>query len=386
MLRLRSLSVILACFAIVAAACGGSDSDDAADGTAADSQDTQVAGTTETVEPSSTEAAPTDTTTPTEAPDPTAAAPDSTVDGTEPPETDPAPVDTGTDTDSEDGVRTVVDGFGDEIEVPVDPQRIVVLNPGTILPTYLELGAPVVASNIPTDDFATAVLPAEDLASIESVGFPTPSLELVAAQDPDIIVFFAPGDADLVDELREIAPTVAAEFDLNDWRVSGRSAADAIGQADEFDALVAEYDQREAALADALGDRLDDEVSIVRALGDAVRMHTRFHFAGQVIDSIGMARTPEQQTDDPAVRNIQISLEEIDQVDGDILFMFGAGLDDAAIQSSLDEVQQSPLWNTLEVVQNDRVFIVDTLAWQQGGLRAAELILADVAAAYGVGG
>ncbi|MEL6893933.1 MAG: ABC transporter substrate-binding protein [Actinomycetota bacterium] len=346
---------------VAAAACGGASDD-------ADSASTDAAAaTTTSVENAQVES----TNPPVSAPAEPA------------PTTTAATVDTAAPAaDAESATRIITDAIG-EVEVPTNPQRIVVLDPGEILPTFLELGAPVVAANTPTEDFETTVVPADDLAALTSVGFPEANFELIAATQPDLIIsYFFEGDE--TSELREIAPVVEIERDLNDWRLSTRRAADAIGMADKYDAILAEHDARVESLADQLGERVNDEISIVRALGGFVRMHTRFHFAGQVIESIGFQQPATHQTEDPAERYIQISLEELGQIDGDSLFLFGRGLDDEAIAAAVEEVRSNPLYDTLEVAQADRVFVVDTLAWQQGGVRAADIIVDDIAAAYGV--
>lgn len=273
-------------------------------------------------------------------------------------------------------------------EVPADPQRIVVMDPGTILPTFVALGIPVVAAPLPDEPFPTALLSEDDLAGIASVGLPEVSFELVAAADPDLIIGFDVSMADAYDTLSQIAPTVGVEADLNDWRTTAERIAEAAGLDAEvaMAGALADYDDRVTALRASLGDAIDREVSIVRALGQNVRIHTRFHFAGQVLDEIGFPRPEAQRTDDPEIRQIQISLEELDLIDADVLFIFGAGrfgsLGGDEVDETVQEVLDHPLFPDLDVAASDAVVVVDPLGWQQGGLPAANLILDDIEAAF----
>lgn len=289
-------------------------------------------------------------------------------------------------TSEPDGTRTVDHALG-STEVPIEPERIVVLDPGTMLPTLLALDIEVAAAPLPEgeESLPTSLLSQDDIDAITSVGFPQLSLERVAAVEPDLIIGFDLALAESYDQLSAIAPTVAVELDLNDWRATAERVAAAIGAEEAMAAELAAYDERVEQLRTDLGSEIDTEVSIVRALGPTIRLHTRFHFAGQVIHDVGFPRPEAQQTDDPETRMIQVSLEELTEADGDILFVFGAGAQGSAgegIDASIEAIRSHPLYPTLNVAQNDRVVVVDPLGWQQGGLPAANLILDDLRTAF----
>ncbi|MEO1059616.1 MAG: hypothetical protein AAFY28_22155, partial [Actinomycetota bacterium] len=176
------------------------------------------------------------------------------------------------------------------------------------------------------------------------------------------------------------------ESDLNDWRGTAERIAESVDATADMTAQLEQYDARVADLQRQFADRLSDEVSVVRALGDQIRLHTRYHFAGQVLEDLGFARPSSQQTDDPSERFIQVSLEQLELADGDVVFVFGAGSLGSAGEGVDDSVQaiiDSPLYPTLRIANNGGITVVDPLAWQQGGLPAALLILDDVEAALG---
>ncbi|MEM9514155.1 MAG: iron-siderophore ABC transporter substrate-binding protein [Actinomycetota bacterium] len=363
--RWRRFGAVMAGVALVAVAgCSSSDDDGSAASTAAvDTTDTAAT----TVAPATTTPETTDAAETTAVPETTAGS-------------DPAPSVAPT-TDAPTS-RIVEHAFG-ETEVPANAERIVVTSGGTLLPTLLALGIPVVGAPFPDEPIPTVLVTEDDLVGVESVGFPDISLERVAALDPDLIIGFDDGLEETYDEFSQIAPTIAIESDLNDWRGTAERIAESVDASDEMAVQLDEYDARVADLQEQFADELSSEVSVVRALGDQIRLHTRYHFAGQILDDVGFARPASQQTDDPSERFIQVSLEQLELADGDIVFVFGAGSLGSAgegIDDSIQAIVDSPLYPTLRIANNGGITVVDPLAWQQGGLPAALLILDDIEA------
>ncbi|MFP4512124.1 MAG: ABC transporter substrate-binding protein [Acidimicrobiales bacterium] len=222
-------------------------------------------------------------------------------------------------------VRVVAHAKG-ETEAPADPQRVVALDGGTTLPTLLDLGVPVVGAAIPDDGVDTALFAPGELDGIEPIGFPEPNLEAVAAARPDLIVGLDTASVtDLYDELSQIAPTVVVSSAVEDWKAQATGLADAVGDGTAVVEDLAAYEADVRALAADLGDPATIEVSVIRALGDRVRIHTRFHFAGQVIDEVGLSRPVDQRTDDPATRQIELSPEQLSLADADAIYLYAAG-------------------------------------------------------------
>lgn len=165
-----------------------------------------------------------------------------------------------------------VDSHYGEIEVPVDPQRVVAVSYDT--PWQLKsVGiTPVGAQDYSnyTDQFTK-----EDLAfiaEVPSVGaFFELNLEAVAAAKPDLIV----GDALEIDDkiykqLSAIAPTVilSAEY-RGDWRTIGSGVADAVNRSAEFDKSASVYDARLAELKEQYASELADKNWAAISEGDS---------------------------------------------------------------------------------------------------------------------
>jgi iron complex transport system substrate-binding protein len=77
-----------------------------------------------------------------------------------------------------------------------------------------------------------------------------------------------------------------------------------------------------------------------------------------------------------------VSPEQLDQADADLVFVTTS---DDPSKTKQGEVQQTPVWQGLSAVKNNKVFTVPDETWMSGiGVQAADQMLADVAKAAGV--
>lgn len=170
--------------------------------------------------------------------------------------------DTG-DTSSADSTRTVATDYG-EVEVPTDPQRVVVLN--YALAGYLyNLDVPVTAT-VPEDadqsEGTFSEFWADEAEEDGTIFLPWSvdgyDLESILEQEPDLIIGggigFPLGQAEQVyDELTDIAPTVLVGRELQTWQDQfSFLAEDVFGQEDEYADLLTAYDDRVAEVKEAI--------------------------------------------------------------------------------------------------------------------------------------
>ncbi len=284
------------------------------------------------------------------------------------------------DAAAEDEATHTVETVNGPVEVPEDPERVVVLDTGE-LDTALTLGITPVGSvhALAENDFLS-YLPAEDQEGIEDVGaIAAPNLERIHELDPDVIIGNMSRDADRYDELSEIAPTVMAETTGVTWRENFLLHADALGRADEAERIVADYEERVGDLTEALGGAeaaADLEVSILRFVDGAdTRLYGPASFIGTILEEVGVGRPAilDEAQDGFAV---EISSEQVDLADGDVVFYSSYGSTEG---SGEDAAVGGPLWDTLRAVEEDRAFRVDDDLWFLGiGYSAAEQILTEL--------
>ncbi|MGF1482159.1 MAG: AMIN domain-containing protein [Cyanophyceae cyanobacterium] len=125
------------------------------------------------------------------------------------------------------------------------------------------------------------------------------------------------------------------------------------------------------------GDRLHEtKVSVVRFYADG---HLEFRdsssFPGSVLEDVGLPRPEvQQQGNNLDVTYQSVSLERLDLLDGDVIFVAL----DAGANEPFTKFRQDPLWQKLEAVQNESALTVDSGYWIFGNVLAANAILDDL--------
>jgi iron complex transport system substrate-binding protein len=270
------------------------------------------------------------------------------------------------------GGRTVTHLLG-TTEVPADPQRVVTLEAESLDPVLAlgvtPVGTGTFADRIPIPAYLNAP------EGITDVGAGEPDLERVALLEPDLIIGMNWAVEPVQSELNQIAPTVALDGTATNWKANLQIVAAALGRQAEADAAMAVYEARTQELAAALGDRLPTtEVSVVRFRQDQVLAYVKSSFSGGIIEDVGLPR-PQAQDVAGDFTFVEMSAEQIPQMDGDVMFVFTLG---EAGQAQYEAFTSNPLWGRLQVVQDGRVHEVSLEYWNGPNLLAANALLDDL--------
>lgn len=277
----------------------------------------------------------------------------------------------------ESGFRTVTDVYGD-VQVPVNPQRVIVLD-GPQLDACLAVGVTPVGA---VTGFAGEPFPVylgDATEGIENVGtISEPNLEHIITLEPDLILGSNLRNEDIHGTLTEIAPTIFSEAVSDDWRGNFRLFTNALNKEAEAEEVASAYDQRlEEFRADTEAERGDWVISVVRFLADHVRLYNDTSFVGTILADADLTR-PESQTGPDPDRGIFriISQEQIQLAEGTHMFTCSYG-DVGDTQAA--EYVNSPLWESLTPVQNDTVYWVDDDFWMVAiGYLAANKVVDDL--------
>ena len=270
----------------------------------------------------------------------------------------------------EDGFRNVTHAAG-ETCVPETPQRVVVLDTGE-LDGALSLGVKPVGAVEALPGLGFPDYLSEMTEGIERVGtISEPNLEAILGLQPDLILSSNLRHETIYDQLSEIAPTVFTETVGVVWKDNLEVYAEALGRQETLDLRMGEYQaQLEAVRRSA---DTSQEVSIIRFVPGQNRVMQKGSFIGTVIEDVGFARPESQRSSEFMVT---VSQEEIDLMDGDVIFMSVFG---DADDTALDAFTSSPLWQSLSAVQADEVYRVSDDHWFLGiGLIGAERVLDDL--------
>lgn len=267
-------------------------------------------------------------------------------------------------------------------EVPDNPQRVVILtNEGT--EALLSLGVEPVGAvqSWLGDPWYPHIT--EQMDGVENVGTESGvNLELIAALEPDLILGNKQRQEEIYPQLSAIAPTVLTEELRGDWQINFRTYAEALGLSDEGEEVMGAYNARVAELSAALGDNLEEKVSVIRFLASHSRIYQLDSFSGVVLGQLGFDRPDNQNVPEFALR---VGKESIPDMDGDRIFYFTYESGDGEALAAQEDYLSDPLWQNLSAVKAGRVHEVSDPIWNTaGGVIAAGLMLDSIADIYGV--
>lgn len=278
--------------------------------------------------------------------------------------------------------RPVTDAAGNELEIPAAPQRVVVLSERDMDAAFA-LGFPVVGVVNGRGAETPPAYLQPYLGQAVSVGaFSEPSPEAILNLDPDLILIggLFPALEEMLPAFQEIAPVYVTFNSGDDWRVAFLGAADALNKTAEAEVWLAQYDAAAAELTAQLP--AGSEISIVRFNPDGPVVMAPGSFASTITSSLGLARPESHLGIEGAGHGDTISLEALPTIDADHLFAGALNPEGTAV---LEAALADPLYSALSAVQNDAVSVVDGAVWTSlGGPLAAQVVLNDVAAAFGV--
>lgn len=332
---------------------------------------------------------PTATTAPAAESTATAAPAEPTEDAAEPTEDDvedePTAIDEADDpVDTGNGTRMVETMHG-LVEVPADPQRIVLLNydaTGSEVLALLEIPVLGIDSN-PMEMRPEIQLVGE----LNSVGTDELDVEAVAALQPDLITgMFRAGYADALESLRQIAPVALLDGDAAlEWREVTLGLGDIVNRAEDAQALIDETEELIADVADSVD--TSKTVVVVRPNADGTfRAYTEASFPGLILGELGIdIPEPFQEVESTegtaGARGWNtFSAERLGELDeADMIILWAYGLEpEPLIQTILD----NPLWSLLSVATEERYYI-GSLNWYGAGPISVRGSVNDVATALG---
>ncbi|MEV6475371.1 iron-siderophore ABC transporter substrate-binding protein [Streptomyces sp. NPDC051657] len=271
--------------------------------------------------------------------------------------------------------RTVKDATGKAVEIPAEPKRIVTLTQED-LDAVLALDIrPVGITNGQGLDKPPAYL-ADKVEGIDVVGnLLQPVMDKVVAAKPDLILAGDMQDEQVLKQLREITPaTLVTMAPTDDWKLFFRGVGNAVNKLDDANKFITGHEAAAKAAGDKLGANKGAEVSIVRWNPDGPSWMENKQFASGVALEMGLKR-PASQNKDGNAHTPSLSLEKIDEIDGDWLFLSTLTSDGA---KALKDVQSKPAYKELGAVKDGHAVTVDGSVWStRGGPLAADVVLDD---------
>jgi len=244
--------------------------------------------------------------------------------------------------------RKVVSG-GQEVEIPVNPKRIVA---DQYLGSFIALGiSPIGAPGLHWNNPYIA----DQLNGVEDIGDVTGSLEKVIDLQPDLIITGASADDARYQQLSKIAPTLSVPYGiLKNAYEELTYFGELFGKEKEAKAWLEEYDRRIAAAREKAFKAVPEGASFsileladksVYAYGD------NFGRGGQAVyQALGFKPPAGIAAEIMEKQWASISNEALPQYAGDYIVL-------TSNDHTLEDVKVDPIWGTLDAVRNDRVYV-----------------------------
>lgn len=271
--------------------------------------------------------------------------------------------------------QTVNHALG-EARIPTNPQRVVVLHDTFLLDPVLAIGVQPVGITTFAADVGSPVrgIEAQQIADIAVVGDGhQPNLEKILTLQPDLILM-RESQAEIYDRLSAIAPTVAVPEKFTSFDERLRFIAQVFNREAIAEQILDEYWNRVQQFKTAMGERLDTmQVSVLVLAWGAMFTPSGELTCSKVLADIGIRRPPvQEQLANASNDSPPLSLEVISEHDADVILLISDR------RSGTSNYLNSPIWATLQAVQNNQVYQVDINKWHGNGPLAANLILDDL--------
>lgn len=263
--------------------------------------------------------------------------------------------------------------------VPDAPKRIIVLE-FSFIDALASVGVSPVG--IADDKKRDRVIPAyTDVIGNEwvSVGTrKTPSLEIMASLNPDLIIADKTRHSAVYAALSEIAPTIVLDSLSGNYPESVEQMSiigKAIGKSEQMEARVAAH---KATMKDYIA-QMKNTGNYVAQFGvtnkTGLWLHSPVSYNGSLLELFGFKSNMLKTNGDTYDENyVKTSLEQLSVVNPDILIL-GKYVDPAHTDSWAEE----PLFKQLTAVKNGNVYNITAHNWSRlRGMLAAELTAADL--------
>lgn len=277
--------------------------------------------------------------------------------------------------------RTVRHEFG-ETCIPPQPQRVIAMDDNS-LEVLVALGLKPIASTIPNRTGSKTLLLRDKIGEMVNLGRESqPNLERIIQLKPDLILGMSISPQ-IYSLLSRIAPTVSVEYDHTGWKKTFQQIAAIVDRRTTADEVLSAYQNRLETVRSQVLQHNGQQTLCVMRFYTTIQFNqffTQNSFAVSVLDELSVVTIPGQQRQQRQVPNtdwgyFNTSLEQIDLLEADFMFV---AIDPGA-EFSFESYKNSPLWQTLNVVKQNKVYIVDSGHWVFGNILSANAILDDIA-------
>lgn len=264
-------------------------------------------------------------------------------------------------------------------DVPDAPQRIVVLE-YSFVDTLAAVGVSPVG--IADDDTRESIIPAytavigDDWTSVGTRK--SPSLEIIASLQPDLIIADTSRHEAVYEALSEIAPTIVFDSLTGTYETAieaAKTIAHAVGKDAEMDARLVEHSATMDAYKAEIGDVSGWSGQFIIDNGEGIFLHSPVSYNGSLLAWFGFKSnmpSPDGHTYEEAIVNT--SLEQLSEINPQLILR-GKYADPGLTDSWVGQ----PLYDNVDAVKNGHVYDVIAHEWSRlRGVLASEVSAANL--------
>ncbi len=251
--------------------------------------------------------------------------------------------------------RRVLRYLGKEYLLPVKAERIVVVGALEALEDLLVLKVKPVGMMRIGGTFPA--LFAEIAQDAQPIGEKMqPSLETILRIQPDVIISTDKFPPAITEQLRKIAPTIPISHFPADAEANVRFLGELTGKQGRVAEILEKYGREAAAARERLPESIKNKkvVAVRIRVGNILVYPVQLFFNDILYGELGLPAPEEiKGLKGPEV----MSLEKFSDMNPDCIFLQYAVSESPAHPKVLAEMEQNPIWRSMEAVKNHRIFI-----------------------------
>ncbi|WP_438350443.1 ABC transporter substrate-binding protein [Paenibacillus sp. FA6] len=255
--------------------------------------------------------------------------------------------------------------LGEEYTVPAITERIIFAGSQESMEDALVLGVKPIGATTVGGDFPSMFADITD--GVEGIGEKTqPNVETMLNLKPDIILGSTKFPAESIEKFKKVATTIPVSHISTDWEANLNLLAELTGRQEEAKQVLLKYKDDVKLFKEKIGTTFKDKnVLFVRVRAGNIAIYPEDVFFNPSIYAELGAIVPEEVK--LAKAQQIVSLEKLSEINPDYLFVQFAEDENADNPKALEDLQSNPIWQSINAVKNNNLYInlVDPIA--QGG-------------------
>ncbi|ARC86321.1 iron-uptake system-binding protein [Clostridium argentinense CDC 2741] len=193
-----------------------------------------------------------------------------------------------------------------------------------------------------------------------------PNIETILSLKPDIILGSTKFPAETLEKLNKVKDTIPVSHISTDWEDNLMLMGQLSGKEDKAKEIIEKYKEDAKEAKEKLGDKMKDKkVVTIRIRSGNIFIYPETVFFNPVLyNNLGLT-APEPVK--AAKAQEEISLEKFSELNPDYIFVQFSENENADKPKALEELNNNPIWKSINAVKEGKVFVntVDPLG--QGG-------------------